>query len=221
MAAGQCLARLYQAVRLLVNYFQPSMKLPSKTRTGAKVKKTYHQPATPCERLLRHAAVAEAAKEGLRAEQGRLDPLALLHRIRDSQGALAALSSGEPGSGPERESIEQFLAGLPELWRQGEARPTHREGAPQPRAWRTRQDPFEKVWPEILLWLQEDPDATAKSLWGRLDKKYPGQFPEGQLRTLQRRVRGWRRVLARNLVHGCQDGEAAETPVVVGANGKG
>jgi hypothetical protein len=77
------------------------------------------------------------------------------------------------------------------------------------------------VWPEILLWLQEEPDATAKSLLERLDKQYPGQFPEGQLRTLQRRVRDWRRVMARTLVHGRQEGEgAAETPIVVGAKAK-
>jgi Integrase core domain len=219
MAAGQCLARLYQSVRLFVNYFQPSMKLRSKTRVGAKVKKTYHKPATPCARLLAHAAVPESIKERLRAQQSQLDPLDLLQRIRESQAALAALSSGELGSGPERESLEQFLAGLAELWRQGEARPTHRTSAPQPRTWRTRQDPFEKVWPEILLWLQDDPDASAKSLLERLEQKYPGQFPEGQLRTLQRRVRDWRRVMARNLVHGCHEGQATvETPIVVGAN---
>jgi hypothetical protein len=221
LAAGQCLARLYQDVRLFVNYFQPSMKLRSKTREGARVKKTYHKPATPCERLLGHASVAEAVKEGLRAEQSKLDPLDLLHRIRDGQAALAALSSGELGSGQDREDLEQFLAGLPELWRKGEARPTHREKAPPPRHWRTRKGPFEKVWPEILLWLQEEPDASAKSLFERLGQKYPGQFHEGQLRTLQRRVQEWRRVVARDLVHGCQDGEpAAETPIVVGAKSK-
>jgi len=222
LAAGQCLARLFQTMRLFVNHFQPSLKLRSKTRVGAKVKKTYHKPATPCQRLLTHTAVAEGVKERLRAEQSRLDPLELLHRIRDCQAALAALSSGELGGGQERESLEQFLASLPQLWRQGEARPTHRESVPQPRAWRTRSDPFERVWPEILLWLQEEPDATAKSLLERLDKKYPGQFPPGQLRTLQRRVRDWRRVLAHQLVHGCQKGQgAAETPVVVGAETKG
>jgi hypothetical protein len=220
MAAGQCLARLYQSMRLFVNYFQPSMKLRSKARQGAKVKKTYHKPATPCERLLGHASVAEAVKEKLRAEQGQLDPLELLHRIRDAQAALAALSSGEFSSGQERESLEQFLAGLPELWRQGEARPTHRESAPPPRDWRTRKDPFEKVWPEILLWLQETPDASAKALLDRLDKKYPGQFPEGQLRTLQRRVRDWRQVMARSLVHGCQEGQTPAEAPVVGAKAK-
>jgi hypothetical protein len=160
LVAGQCLAQLYQAVRLYVNYFQPSFKLRSKTRQGAKVKKCYHKPATPCERLLAQASVAEASKEKLRSERSQLDPLDLLRRIREGQSALAALASGELGSGPERASLEQFLASLPELWRQGDARPTHREAPHQPRGYRTRIDPFEGAWPEVLLWLQEDPDAT-------------------------------------------------------------
>ena len=218
VVAGQALAQLYQAVRLYVNYFQPSFKLRSKTREGAKVKKTYHPPATPCERLLAHAGVTEAAKEKLRTEGGRLDPLELLQRIREGQAALAALGSGDLGSGPGRESLEQFLARLPELWRQGEARPTHRQKAAQPRAWRTRKDPFEGVWPEILLWLQDDPEATAKALLERLHRQYPGRFPAGQLRTLQRRIREWRRVMARELVYACLDGQGAtERPVVIGA----
>ena len=184
MVAGQCLAQLFQAVRLYVNYFQPSFKLRSKTREGAKVKKEYHQPATPCERLLAHASVAEAAKEKLRCEGGRLDPLELLHRIREGQAALAALASGESGAGPGRESLEQFLAKLPELWRAGKARPTHREKDRSPRSWRTRKDPFAGVWADILRWLQEDPEATAKSLLERLHGDYPGRFPAGQLRHL-------------------------------------
>src|SRR5262249_52860031 len=176
VVAGQCLAQLFQAVRLYVNYFQPSFKLRSKTREGAKVKKVYHQPATPCERLLAHPGVPDAVKDQLRAERGRLDPLELLHRIREGQAALAALASGELGNGPGRESLEQFRAKLPELWRDGEARPTHRREASQPRTWRTRKDPYEGVWPELLLWLQEDPEATAKALLERLDQKYPGRF---------------------------------------------
>ena len=47
MVAGQCLAQLFQAMRLFVNHFQPSFKLRSKTREGAKVKKVYYPPATP------------------------------------------------------------------------------------------------------------------------------------------------------------------------------
>jgi hypothetical protein len=175
LIAGQCLARLYEMARLYVNYFQPSFKLLSKTRDGAKIKKRYHKPATPCERLLAHAAVSAEAKDALRAGLAPLDPLVLLHQIREGQSALAALASGDLSHGPERASLEEFLAKLPELWRAGEARPTHRSEVPSSRDWRTRKDPFEEVWPEILLWLQQDPDSTAKSLMARLQRDYPGR----------------------------------------------
>jgi hypothetical protein len=97
MAAGQCLARLYQSVRLFVNYFQPSMKLRSKTRMAAKVTKSYHKPATACMRLLAHPAVAEAVKERLRAEQSHLDPLDLLQRIRGGGPVGTPLAHRRPG----------------------------------------------------------------------------------------------------------------------------
>jgi len=217
LVAGQCLARLYGMVRLYVNYFQPSFKLRSKTREGAKVKKRYHKPATPCDRLLAQDSVSTAAKEVLQAKLAALDPLEILHQIREGQSALVALSSGDLGHGPQRESLEAFLAKLPELWREGEVRPTHQNEPSTPRSWRTRKDPFEKVWPEILLWLQADPELTAKVLMERLQQAYPGQFPEGQLRTLQRRIREWRRVMARTLVDACLDGsEANGQPVVIG-----
>jgi hypothetical protein len=217
LIAGQCLARLYGMVRLYVNYYQPSFKLLSKTREGAKIKKRYHKPATPCERLLAHASVSDAAKEALQAERAPLDPAVLLHEIREGQAALAALGSGDLSHGPERQSLEDFLAKLPELWREGEVRPTHRNPPSSPRSWRTRKDPFDEVWPEILVWLQEAPDSTAKSLMGRLHQVYAGRFPEGQLRTLQRRIREWRHVMARSLVHGMRDGNGAEEePIVIG-----
>ena len=222
LIAGQCLARLYRMVRLYVNYFQPSFKLLSKTRDGAKIKKRYHKPATPCARLLAHASVSDAAKEALRAELAPLDPAELLHQIREGQAALAAIGSGDLCHGPERQSLEEFLATLPELWREGEVRPTHRNESSSPRAWRTRKDPFEEVWPEIIVWLQHDPDSTAKTLMERLHQVYPGRFPDGQLRTLQRRIREWRHVMARSLVHGIRDGNGAdEGPVVVGAEENG
>ena len=55
------------------------------------------------------------------------------------------------------------------------------------RTWRTRKDPFESVWAELLLELQETPDITAKELLERLQAQYPNSFSSGQLRTLQRR----------------------------------
>ncbi len=168
---------------------------------------------------MEHDAVDGKVKEALRSERAVLDPLELLHRIRDDQAALAALGSPESATGPERDSLEQFLAQLPRLWRAGEARPTHRKTPSKSRTWRTRKDPFETVWSEILLWVQQEPDATAKSLFERLNREYPGQYVDGQLRTLQRRIRDWRQVMARKLVYACLDGNE-EAPEIIPIGGE-
>jgi hypothetical protein len=64
-----------------------------------------------------------------------------------------------------------------------------------PRAWRTRPDPFAEVWAsEIEPLLVEDKEGKleAKTIFEELCRRQPGAFDEGQLRTLQRRVRDWR-----------------------------
>ena len=54
------MAYLYEAVRLDVNFFQPSFKLIDKVRDGATTVKRYSPPATPCDRLIdRDATDAE------------------------------------------------------------------------------------------------------------------------------------------------------------------
>lgn len=57
--ARQTMFHLYQAVRLYVNYFQPSFKLLEKLRDGAKTIKRYSPPATPCDRLMREDSTGE------------------------------------------------------------------------------------------------------------------------------------------------------------------
>lgn len=60
------------------------------------------------------------------------------------------------------------------------------------RHWRTRGDPFAKVWPEAESLLKGAPDLEALTIFEELQRRYPGEFQDGQLRTLQRRVRVWR-----------------------------
>ncbi len=60
-----------------------------------------------------------------------------------------------------------------------------------PRAWRTREDPFAEVWKEVQEQLEQSPGLQAKTLFEWLKLRYPGRFDDGQLRTLQRRVRQW------------------------------
>src|SRR5437016_445980 len=61
-----------------------------------------------------------------------------------------------------------------------------------PHTWQTRPNPFEAVWPEITDLLELNPGLQAKTIFGDLQRRYPGQFADAQLRTLQRHVRRWR-----------------------------
>jgi hypothetical protein len=58
--------------------------------------------------------------------------------------------------------------------------------------WRTREDPFSDVWEEVKDKLEINPGLEAKTLFEDLQRRYPGRFADGQLRTLQRRVKIWR-----------------------------
>src|SRR5512136_1710310 len=62
----------------------------------------------------------------------------------------------------------------------------------QARQHRTRRDPFAAEWPALAQMLATNPELEAKSLFDWLCDQHPGQYPEGQLRTLQRRVAEWR-----------------------------
>ena len=200
------LNKLYTSARLFVNFFQPSFKLLSKTREGAKVIKKYHPPATPCERLLERKDVSDECKEQLRQKLVALDPVQLLSEIREAQRMLAQLEVGVvkieiAQSTPE---LSGFVASLSTAWRDGEVRPTHRKRTNGPRTYRTRVDPFAAAWPQVEQWLNEQPNANAKDLFLRSQEIMPGAFPPGQLRTLQRRVKQWRSEIARQLVFGLE-----------------
>ena len=57
-------------------------------------------------------------------------------------------------------------------------------------AWRTREDPFADVWTEVHEHLDENPGLQAKALFEWLQRKYPGQFEDGQLRTFFNKIFG-------------------------------
>lgn len=85
----------------------------------------------------------------------------------------------------------------------------------KPRTWRTHEDVFAERWTEISAMLAESPGLEAKTLFEVLTEKYPGQYDDGQLRTLQRRVREWRAALGPEkdvvLAQRHRPGEAAQT----------
>jgi hypothetical protein len=60
------------------------------------------------------------------------------------------------------------------------------------RHWRTREDPFSDVWEWVRQQIEESPGLEAKTLFECLQREHPGRFSDGQIRTLQRRIKLWR-----------------------------
>ncbi len=61
-----------------------------------------------------------------------------------------------------------------------------------PRDWRTHEDAFADTWPDVEALLKEAPGLQALTIFQDLQRRHPGKFQDGQLRTLQRRIRVWR-----------------------------
>jgi hypothetical protein len=104
--------RLYDASRIHTNVLQPSFKLRSKSRIGAKVKK-YHPPIPPANRVLAHEAISSVAKAKLAQLRATADPVVLLTEIRAAQEELGRRVD-QRGMGPptgERRSAPRRAAG--------------------------------------------------------------------------------------------------------------
>lgn len=74
-------------------------------------------------------------------------------------------------------------------WRQSGQLPSE---AKEPRGYRTRPDDFAEVWSEVEELLERDAAIEAKTIFDHLCRQHPGKFQEGQLRTMQRKVKVWR-----------------------------
>jgi hypothetical protein len=212
LAAAEILARLYAHARLYINFFQPSFKLKSKQRDGALVRKRYHAPLTPSQRLLACSTLDERASARLREQCGALDPVILLKSMRELQHELAGLvARGIDAQPPVTGDVTAFLHSLATAWQAGEVRPTHRQKAATARWWRTRADPFAQSWPMLETWLAKQPHLTAKDLMARLSRELPDLYPTGaQLRTLQRRLQTWRTEQAKELVFGAMNDRTSD-----------
>ena len=148
--AEQTIAHLHGAMRRYVNYFQPSFKLVEKIRNGSVAsllpavlqaggEKRYSAtaPATPCDRVIRHEAVSAGTKAALSERRAALNPVALLHAIREAQSVLTAIVSPELRPTPQGESLERFLARLPHRWQQEQEQADGKPRVKPARTWRT------------------------------------------------------------------------------------
>ena len=205
LEAAAALGRLYMSVRLYVNFFQPSFKLASKARDGAKVTKRYHPPATPYQRLLADPRTSETIRARLSAIRATLDPVRLLSEIRVAQKQLVEIAdrpvTGEAARVTEP-TLTQFLEGLRTSWQEGEVRPTSKRKKKVSKNLRRCPDPFLTVTAQMREWFDAEPWRTSRELLVRLQAQQPDAYPIKLLRTLQRRVKVWRRENAHQLVFG-------------------
>jgi hypothetical protein len=91
-AAFKALENVYTLLRLYTNFFQPVLKLVTKSRHGAKVYKVYDTAHTPYQRLLRSGVLTEDKKRELADVYGALNPVTLLEEIRQSVEHLCTLA---------------------------------------------------------------------------------------------------------------------------------
>jgi hypothetical protein len=92
----RCLRELYSHLRLYVNFFQPQMRLVSKTRRGAIVTKRYDQARTPYRRILEEPSIPGEAKDVLTQTYLTLNPARLKRDIARCQGQLLELGRTKP-----------------------------------------------------------------------------------------------------------------------------
>ena len=93
------LNKLYMVHRLLVNFFEPSMKLVGKTRNGSRVKKLYDTARTPWQRfesILSQQEHGEPQQEALRRSYRLLNPAQLRRKLHDLEAQLGRFTTGDP-----------------------------------------------------------------------------------------------------------------------------
>ncbi len=105
-----------------------------------------------------------------------------VRRLRrlDLQGLLKGRAADKAGMDAKTARKYRRLGKLPSEVRRME------------RDYRTRPDPFAEVWPQLEAQLRLNPGLEAKTLFADLQRRFPGRFADGQVRTLQRRIKQWR-----------------------------
>jgi hypothetical protein len=212
LAADELLGELYGALRLFTNLYQPTFKLNETIREGAKLKRRHHPPRTPQQRLLALGTRRDTQQKAQEDLQRSSDPVTLLvETVRRCQASLASLSAGQdhqeqgPRTGavdPEQAGKEQrthsrFLRNLQLLWRESQPLPEPR----QKRRYIPRQRTlFLEHQEQIEQWLEWEATMTAAEILRRLIRLAPGTHHEGQLRSMERRVREWLTARAERLL---------------------
>lgn len=203
------LREVYRALRLVVNCFQPSLKLQAKVRDGDRVRRVYDLARTPLERLFASGVLAQTRQEDLRGRVQQLDPLALSEHLDALRYALwcgahlpAALEAERPrllfrlevctserigGSGVEAEQTQAQQAQV---------------NSDEILTWqRSTHDPLAGCWEEVLTHVQNHPEWTGPQIVQEIGQHVAVQVASAPLSTLLHRLTQIRRSLRATWEH--------------------
>jgi hypothetical protein len=187
------LTELYSIMRLYVNFFQPSMKLYSKERIGAKVIKKYDHAQTPYQRLLNSSYKSEEKMIKLIEQYKHLDPIKLLKELQEKQESFWKYAWVRSNIFSQQISDNNITINLPAdevnvkkinnkvitgininkpLISLEHYKNSKKYKKPLgPRTWRTRKDPFATVFQSLLIQLAMNPVINAKDLLKKFNKR--------------------------------------------------
>lgn len=189
------LHEVYRALRLVVNYFQPSLKLQAKIPRVDRVRRVHDIAQTPLQRLLASGVLPEDRQRALRERVQQIDPLTLseqLDALRHTLlcGARLPLAVVVYGQAWQqlRFSFASCTFGSLPTCEQGPERTDHQEVPSSSEEIleesRTPHHPFAGIWEELLALLLANPKWTSPQILqeiGRLAPEGIGSVPRETL----------------------------------------
>jgi hypothetical protein len=175
------LREVYRALRLVVNCFQPSVKLQARVPRGGRMRRIYDVARTPLHRLLVSGILPGDRQQELSARVQQIDPLLLSEHLDALRHALfchahlpAVLAATRPHltfaltictseplveqeTGPEPRECQEPLPSTHEIL-----------------SWpRTTRDPLAGAWEEVLALVQAHPEWNSTQILQELGRRDP------------------------------------------------
>ncbi len=190
------LREVYRALRLVVNCFQPSLKLQAKVSAGDRVRRMYDVARTTLQRLLASGVLSEAQQENLNGQVQQIDPLILSEHLDALRYALwcgAHLPTAMEASRPlVRFTQTVCLPGLSPASKTEEGPISPQEVSAKHEEilnWpRTTHDPFAGFWEEILALVQAHPEWTGTQIVRGIGHQVSSHLASSPMRTLIHRL---------------------------------
>ena len=191
--AYQQLREVYRALRLVVNCFQPSLKLLAKVPKGEQVRLVYDVAQTPVQRLLASGVLSQSRQRELSKRIEQIDPLAtrvsslMSCGTRGSRGTHTTAADGTVEFVLPLLLFSLLACPLP-VSEEGPVQAGHGEGSvsrdeivnwPRP-----TYDPVASVWEKILALVQTHPEWKSTQILQEIGHQTPECVVSAPIETL-------------------------------------